>query len=113
MSVAKVIEITSTSKKSFTDAIENGIKRPRRDARIDAGADQEVSVKNGRVAGGADARHVHVDGEPQRRASGPRRGRGILEPIDAGSGSVVSWYADPRRGAMLDQALDAAEARGA
>ena len=53
MSVAKVIEITSTSKKSFTDAIEGGIKRASKTMRgIDGAwvADQEVSVKNGRVA---------------------------------------------------------------
>jgi flavin-binding protein dodecin len=53
MSVAKVIEITSTSKKGFSDAIENGIKRASKTMRgIDGAwiADQEVSVKNGRVS---------------------------------------------------------------
>ena len=52
MSVAKVIEISSTSKKGFNDAIENGIKRASKTMRgIDAAwvADQEVSVKNGRI----------------------------------------------------------------
>jgi flavin-binding protein dodecin len=52
MSVAKVIEITSTSKKGFDDAIESGIKRASKTMRgIDAAwvADQELSVKNGRI----------------------------------------------------------------
>ena len=52
MSVAKVIEITSTSKKSFDDAIESGIKRASRTMRgIDSAwiADQEVGVKNGKI----------------------------------------------------------------
>jgi len=52
MSVAKVIEITSTSKKSFDDAIESGIKRASKNMRnIDSAwiADQEVGVKNGKI----------------------------------------------------------------
>ena len=52
MSVAKVIEITSTSKKSFDDAIETGIKRASKTMRgIDGAwvADQEVAIKNGQV----------------------------------------------------------------
>jgi flavin-binding protein dodecin len=52
MSVAKVIEITSTSKKSFDDAIETGIKRASKTMRnIDSAwiADQEVNVKNGKI----------------------------------------------------------------
>ena len=54
MSVAKVIEITSTSKKSFQDAIESGIKRASKTMRgIDGAwvADQEVVIKSGKVAG--------------------------------------------------------------
>jgi flavin-binding protein dodecin len=54
MSVAKVIEITSTSKKGFQDAIENGIKRASKTMRgIDGAwvADQEVSVKSGKITG--------------------------------------------------------------
>ena len=54
MSVAKMIEITSTSKKSFDDAIETGIKRAAKTMRgIDGAwvADQEVAIKNGRITG--------------------------------------------------------------
>ena len=54
MTVAKMIEITSTSKKSFDDAIETGIKRAAKTMRgIDGAwvADQEVAVKNGRITG--------------------------------------------------------------
>jgi flavin-binding protein dodecin len=54
MSVAKVIEITSTSKKSFQDAIENGVKRASKTMRgIDGAwvADQEVAVKAGKIIG--------------------------------------------------------------
>ena len=52
MSVAKVIEITSTSKKGFEDAVESGIKRASKTMRGIDGAwvqDQEVVVKNGKV----------------------------------------------------------------
>jgi len=52
MSVAKVIEITSTSKKGFEDAVESGIKRASKTMRGIDGAwvqDQEVAVKNGKV----------------------------------------------------------------
>jgi flavin-binding protein dodecin len=54
MSVAKIIEITSTSKKSFDDAIQGGIKRASRTMRgIQSAwiADQEVMVKGGKVIG--------------------------------------------------------------
>lgn len=52
MSVAKITEITSTSKKSFNDAVENGIKRASKTIRGISGAwiaDQEVVVKDGKV----------------------------------------------------------------
>ena len=52
MSVAKITEITSTSKKSFADAVENGIKRASKTIHGISGAwvaDQEVSVKAGKV----------------------------------------------------------------
>ena len=52
MSVAKITEITATSKKSFSDAIESGIKRASKTIRGINGAwvaDQEVAVKNGKV----------------------------------------------------------------
>ena len=53
MTVARVTEITATSRKSFDDAIKQGIKRA--DDTIDGitsawVADQQVSVKNGAVA---------------------------------------------------------------
>ena len=52
MSVAKVTEITSTSKKSFADAVESGIKRASKTIRGISGAwvaDQEVTVRAGKV----------------------------------------------------------------
>jgi hypothetical protein len=52
MSIAKVSEITSTSKKSFDDAIQNGLKRASKTLRgIQSAwvADQEVYVKGGKV----------------------------------------------------------------
>jgi flavin-binding protein dodecin len=52
MSVAKITEITSTSKKSFADAVESGIKRASKTIRGISGAwvaDQEVTVKAGKV----------------------------------------------------------------
>jgi len=52
MSVAKITEITATSKKSLSDAIESGIKRASKTIRGISGAwvaDQEVVVKNGKV----------------------------------------------------------------
>ena len=52
MSVAKITEITSTSRKSFEDAIESGVKRASKTLRgIQSAwvADQEVYVKGGKV----------------------------------------------------------------
>ena len=52
MSVAKITEITSTSKKSFADAVDSGIKRASKTIRGISGAwvaDQEVDVKSGKV----------------------------------------------------------------
>lgn len=52
MSVAKITEITSTSKKSFADAIETGVKRASKTIHGITGAwvaDQEVSVRGGKV----------------------------------------------------------------
>ena len=52
MSVAKVSEITSTSKKSFDDAIQNGLKRASKTLRgIQSAwvADQEVYTKGGKI----------------------------------------------------------------
>ncbi|MHC4856318.1 MAG: dodecin family protein [Planctomycetota bacterium] len=53
MTVARVTEVTATSRKSFDDAIKQGIKRA--NDTIDGitsawVADQQVSVKNGSVA---------------------------------------------------------------
>ncbi len=52
MSVARVTEISSSSKKSFDDAVENGIERASKTLRGISGAwvkEQKVSVKNGKV----------------------------------------------------------------
>jgi hypothetical protein len=52
MSVAKITEITSTSKKGFDDAVANGIKRASKTIHGISGAwiaDQEVTVKAGKV----------------------------------------------------------------
>ena len=52
MSVAKISEITSTSKTSFDDAVQSGIRRASRTIRGITGAwvaDQEVVVKSGKV----------------------------------------------------------------
>jgi flavin-binding protein dodecin len=54
MSVAKITEITSTSKKSFEDAVENGIDRANKTLKNVTGAwvaDQSVTVKDGKVSG--------------------------------------------------------------
>ncbi|MEX1994147.1 MAG: dodecin family protein [Steroidobacteraceae bacterium] len=54
MTIAKVSEITSTSDKSFSDAIERGIKRASKTLKGITGAwvaDQEVMVENGKVTG--------------------------------------------------------------
>jgi hypothetical protein len=52
MTVAKVSEITSTSSKSFNDAIEKGIKRASKTLKNVTGAwvaDQEVEIEKGKV----------------------------------------------------------------
>jgi dodecin len=52
MSVAKVSEITSTSSKSFADAIEKGIKRAEKTLKNLTSAwiaDQEVEITKGKV----------------------------------------------------------------
>lgn len=54
MTVAKISEITATSKKSFDDAVQNGIKRASKTIHGISGAwvaDQEVAVKEGKVTG--------------------------------------------------------------
>ncbi|WP_192244956.1 dodecin family protein [Mesorhizobium silamurunense] len=53
MSVARVTEITSSSQKSFQDAIENGIARAAKTLKNVEGAwiqDQKIVVENGRIA---------------------------------------------------------------
>lgn len=52
MSVAKVIEITATSSRSFQDAIESGIARASKTVEEIQGAwvkDQEIVVKAGKI----------------------------------------------------------------
>jgi flavin-binding protein dodecin len=52
MTVAKVSEITSTSDKSFNDAIARGIKRASKTLKNITGAwiaDQEVEIEKGKV----------------------------------------------------------------
>lgn len=52
MTVAKVSEITSTSEKSFADAIQKGLKRANKTLKNITGAwiaDQEVGVENGKI----------------------------------------------------------------
>lgn len=52
MSVAKIIEIISSSKKSFEDAVEDGVKRASESLDDVTSAwvkDQSVKVKNGKV----------------------------------------------------------------
>ncbi len=54
MTVAKVSEITSTSSKSFEDAIERGIKRASKTLKNVTSAwiaDQEVEIDKGKVTG--------------------------------------------------------------
>ena len=54
MSVAKVTEITSTSNKSFEDAVENGIERASKTLKNISGAwvaDQSVTVEDGKITG--------------------------------------------------------------
>ncbi|MEM7058915.1 MAG: dodecin family protein [Pseudomonadota bacterium] len=52
MSVARVTEIISSSKKSFEDAVNAGIKRASKTLKGVTGAwvsDQKVTVKNGKI----------------------------------------------------------------
>ncbi len=52
MTVAKITEITSTSSKSFDDAISSGIKRATKTLKNVTSAwvqDQEVAVKNDKI----------------------------------------------------------------
>lgn len=52
MSIAKVTEVISSSKKSFDDAVENGIERASKSLKGISGAwvaDQKVTVKNGKI----------------------------------------------------------------
>ena len=54
MSIAKVTEITSSSPKSFDDAIADGIKRANKSLKNVTGAwvaDQKVTVENGKISG--------------------------------------------------------------
>lgn len=54
MSVAKITEITSTSTKSFEDAVEQGIERANKTLKNVTSAwvaDQSVSVEDGKVSG--------------------------------------------------------------
>jgi flavin-binding protein dodecin len=53
MTVAKILEITSTSSKRFDDAIQGGIKRATKRVKNVTGAwvqDQEVAVKNDKIS---------------------------------------------------------------
>lgn len=52
MSIAKVTEVISSSKKSFDDAIENGVERASKTLNGVSGAwvaDQKVTVKDGKI----------------------------------------------------------------
>ena len=52
MSIAKVTEVISSSKKSFDDAIESGVERASKTLKGVSGAwvaDQKVTVKDGKV----------------------------------------------------------------
>ena len=54
MTVAKVSEITSTSTRSFEDAVERGIKRASKTLKNVTSAwiaDQEVTIEKGKVTG--------------------------------------------------------------
>lgn len=53
MSVARITEITSTSKKSFEDAIQTGVKRASKTLQNVQSAwvkDQQVDVKDGKIS---------------------------------------------------------------
>ena len=52
MTIARITEVTSSSKKSFEDAVKNGVERASKTLKKVSGAwvkDQEVGVKNGKV----------------------------------------------------------------
>lgn len=54
MTVARITEISSISKKSFEDAVNQGVDRANKTLKNVAGAwvkDQEVTVENGKVNG--------------------------------------------------------------
>jgi len=54
MSIAKVTEITSSSTKSFDDAIADGVKRANKSLKNVTGAwvaDQKVTVEDGKISG--------------------------------------------------------------
>lgn len=54
MTVAKVTEITVSSKKSFEDAMENGVKRACKTLKNVTGAwvqDQKVEIEDGKIVG--------------------------------------------------------------
>ena len=54
MSVAKVIELTSTSKESFEDAIQQGVSRATKTLKNVQGAwikEQQVHIENDRITG--------------------------------------------------------------
>ena len=54
MSVAKVIELSSSSSKSFEDAIQQGVSRASKSLKNVEGAwikEQQVSVQDGRITG--------------------------------------------------------------
>jgi len=53
MSIAKVTEVISSSKKSFDDAIENGVERASKTLKGITGAwvaDQKVTVTDGKIS---------------------------------------------------------------
>ncbi len=53
MSVAKVIELTSTSNQSFEDAIQQGVARASKTLKNVQGAwikEQQVNIENGRIS---------------------------------------------------------------
>lgn len=54
MSVAKVIELTATSSKSFEDAIQQGVSRATKTLKNVQGAwikEQQVNIEDGRISG--------------------------------------------------------------
>ncbi|NJO84857.1 MAG: dodecin domain-containing protein [Blastochloris sp.] len=63
MSVARVIEISSVSTKSFEDAIHQGIQRANRTLRNVEGAwikDQNVMIQDGNITGYRVNMHGHI-----------------------------------------------------